>query len=179
METHSSSTPTDVSEPAVPVAELASGASDPGLPIGIAISFDPGRTTGYAVGQVVLYRDTGELVLEFQECGEIGWDIRHDAIERGVAGVRWVVVEAFRLYAHKSKDQINSDFEAVQVIGNIQHAVYVAGLDPRVIVYQPAAIKTSVEIKHELGTNSPHAKDAYRHLRYWFIMARSRGGLLP
>lgn len=141
----------------------------------IVATFDPGLTTGYCVVQVAHDLPAGFVVLE---SGVVKWSTR-------VLGVRALlrkyrpnltVVEEFKLYKHKAQDQIGSDFPSVRVIGIIE--TYMVEFELGAPAFQGAALIAGappVRILEEhvsLLHNSEHARDAYKHARYFVSRAR-------
>ncbi len=142
------------------------------------LSIDPGETTGVCAA-VVLPSD--EDIRIVKSC-TLGWAQRFDV--RGLLQSTfsdengWVsltpdviVVEGFRLYANRAKQQIGNDFPSVQLIGMIEFVSYELGVLDRV-VYQPASCMKMVTIEPKYRSqlmNSEHARDAFKHLRYYAV----------
>lgn len=134
----------------------------------IIIAFDPGETTGVAVGQ-----HTGGRDFDLIESWEIPWERRttvHDALEE--FRPNFIVVESFRLYAHKARQQIGSHFPSVRVIGMIELSAHLWGLGE--LFFQTPSLISQVKIPRELEventfSGSEHRKDAYKHLRYFVL----------
>lgn len=129
------------------------------------LTIDPGRTTGVCLG---IYQ--GGRNYEIERCWEVVWEQRF-AFVQSIAEIKpdVLVVEAFRLYAHKSQQQIGSDFPSVQLIGAIEYVAYHANIP---LIYQmPSNIsQTAILDRHlPLVQGSEHKKDAYKHLRYFCI----------
>ena len=144
------------------------------------LGLDPGKTTGYCMLTCDGKDDEGLFNLEVIKWGEIRWDDRFSAIlellhEIYVRPNPWVVYEGFNLYQHtaQAQAQIHSDFPSVQVIGIIQALTYqnYPGLVPS-MVSQPASVRKRVNTPPFVrGT---HAKDAYRHARYFVVTGQKR-----
>lgn len=136
----------------------------------IVIAFDPGGTTGYCVGE---YHTEVIGLFAVRESGAIGWSSVCSRIYELLSAWRpaVIVTERFVLYKHKASDQIGSDFPSSQVIGIIK--AYSSSLGLPAQIFQNASVangKPQVRIlpEHEpLLQTSEHARDAYRHLRYW------------
>lgn len=130
------------------------------------IAVDPGYTTGIAIGQ-----SHAPKMFDVIETIELHWEQRFDMLElldRYTPDV--VVMEDFKLYAHKAESQINSPFPSARVIGSMdafcwQRSVKVA-MQPAVCIARVAVLKQHVEA---VGS-SPHTRDAYKHLRYYVLM---------
>lgn len=135
------------------------------------VAFDPGLTTGFI--DVDVSDDGGFRVVK--SC-EIAWSSRFSIGEL----LQWnevvpqpsaIVVEKFTLYAHRSKDQIGSDFPSAQVIGIIETYAHQLGLLD-VVHYQMASVMSMVRILPEhypYLIKSEHARDAYKHMRYFIV----------
>lgn len=136
------------------------------------IAFDPGETTGYAVAEIDI---SGYSYCGFwlKECGEITWGERNSSIDLVLRlhSPQVIIVESFRLYAHKSTDQINNTFPSVRIIGCIEQAAHQYGLSLP-LIEQSAALRKRVRIldEHKSMITSNHVRDAYQHLRYCIVM---------
>lgn len=133
------------------------------------LAFDPGGKTGYVLATAP--------PLEVLHAGVIPWDRRFSAFRRLLAGSEprpnYVIVEGFHLFPHKAQALSGSFMPAVQVIGAIEFAWWNSGGFPAVR-FQPASCKTLVKIpdehaEHFKMKDSRHAKDAFKHLRYFLI----------
>ncbi len=133
------------------------------------LSFDPGKTTGYAAG---VWKDGRSF--DIIASGEILWDERFEIIRNLVYTLEpdYTVIESFRLYRHKAQDQIGNDFPSAQVIGTIHAYLHTLGKLSSSHL-QPAALRKSVAVLPEhtgaIG-NISHRIDAYQHLRYFIIV---------
>jgi len=125
------------------------------------LAFDPGKTTGwFLLEEPHCPVAAGELPLELDRIVAVLDRYQPDE----------VVVEAFRLYPWRSKEQSWSDFPAVRVIGAVQlwcvqHRVF--------CLEQSASCKrvVPVELLRRTGASRmtrglPHARDAARHALY-------------
>ncbi len=140
------------------------------------VSFDPGKTTGFAAGEW-----SGGKGFGLTEVAIIGWDDRFlqvkDLLKSHVPD--YIVVEAFRLYPHRANSQIGKTFPSSQMIGIIETFAYLQGRLDRVVI-QPASNRSSVKIPDEhllMVGSSAHVQDAYRHLRYFVIVNLLRKGV--
>lgn len=142
------------------------------------ISFDPGKTTGCALARNPVGR-TFELHAAF----EIPWN----CIEGDTYKLLWsnahtlhaIVIERFALSksVELQQAQTGSVFEPSQVIGMIRAWRYHIArmLDREIpIVFQTPYDRKLVKILPEhqpigMLDNSPHARDAYKHLRYYIL----------
>lgn len=137
------------------------------------VAFDPGETTGYAVGQWYGGKD-----FTLKTAGELRWEDRFTIL--GMLQVHmpdYIVIEEFRLYQHRAMSQIGKVFPSSIVIGIIQAYTYQLGLLDR-ITMQPASVRSSVKITSDVGS-SMHVRDAYKHLRYFVIVNLLKKGVVP
>lgn len=137
------------------------------------VSFDPGETTGFCEA-LVNPHDDGKF--QVVKSAKIAWGDRF-WVNQLLAGVDeapppdTIVVESFHLYAHKAKDMIGNSFKSSEMIGIISTYAHIQGLLER-MVFQPASCMTRVQILPEHAPHlleSEHARDAYRHLRYYIV----------
>lgn len=133
------------------------------------VALDPGLTTGICVAHWESGREFTLL-----QTGVIEWENRFKVIDFVLQSHKpsFIVVESFRLYSHKAREQIGSDFPSAQFIGTLQAYAYEHGLLDNIRL-QPANVRSSVRVldehKRMVGA-SPHVNDAYRHLRYFIIV---------
>lgn len=138
----------------------------------VIMAWDPGGTTGVCAAVPAPDQPSGFLIIESTI---VLWNNRFSRIRDLIDLYRptHTVVEDFTLYKHKANDQIGSRFPSSQVIGIIEAYLYMIGC--AMPSYQKAfqiSGKPPVLILPEhlpLLTASEHARDAYRHLRYWFV----------
>ena len=150
------------------------------------IAFDPGQTTGVAIGSINLGQaGTPNPLAGFRllEAFEVHWAFRLRDLDALFSNMRAykgnavtidaVVIESFRLYANKAHSQINSAFPSVQVIGAIELLCHQQSLADK-IVYQSASEIARVQIVSEdqVYLTSEHMRDAYKHMRLWFVKNR-------
>lgn len=143
----------------------------------ILAGFDPGGTTGVCVAKV----DRGEFFI-IDAC-QVEWDDRLDLLDM-MASINpdVVVVESFRLYAHKAQAQINNSFPSVRVIGLLEAAWHFHCGSNRLWVEQPASVMSRVAVMHAHQfalVNKQHAVSAYKHLRYYFTTKLRNETLKP
>lgn len=143
------------------------------------IAVDPGTTSGLVVARDV--KSPTDFTLSY--VAEISWSNRFmflDLIRDNYQSVETIIIEDFRLYKSKAKDQINSQFPSVSVKAVIETAAYQYNIFDR-IHYQMAycihrtvngrmqsTVKLLDQHVDQLAKRN-HAKDAYRHLRYYLI----------
>lgn len=144
----------------------------PPLAIGEKIlSFDPGGTTGVAFG---VY--TGGREFDLRYVTQLAW-VERFTVADYIRHADRIVCEDFKLYENKAKDQINSRFPSVQLIGMIEYVANQLGkLD--CLYYQMASERVNVTVvnaEHKKALKTMiHATDAYRHLRLHVLMNRAR-----
>jgi hypothetical protein len=136
------------------------------------IAFDPGRTTGIVVAEC------GYEHIDVTGVWTVIWKERLVVIDHllesraPITGpAPTVLIESFRLWEHMSQHQIGSQFEAVQVIGNIQMTCFKYSIPAGNIHYQPASIKQYVQVPGALKDllTTEHTKDAFKHIRYFAL----------
>lgn len=134
-------------------------------------AFDPGTTTGFA--SIDVAEDGKSFVLV--RCEEIPWTDRLSDLRNLFSDVPahiHIVVESFRLFPHKARAQIGSQFPSVRMIGAIEATVHMYGLKVDNIVFQEPGDIARVKVLEEHVTvvaGSPHKIDAYRHARLYFL----------
>lgn len=141
------------------------------------VAIDPGHTTGYVEAEAT------DGVLTLTKVLQIPWEERFSLMSLlcALPLPDAVIVESFRLYAHKARAQINNDFPSVRVIGIVEAAAYLVDILDRVH-FQPASIRTRVQVlpeHQEVDRAGPHARDAYQHLRFFYAMIRRHGEAVP
>lgn len=135
------------------------------------ISIDPGVTTGVVIARDLDFDKETYTISAY----EVAWAARKNLYttlqELGPKALYALVIEDFRLYADKAKDQINSDFPAVKMIERVTVYAEMLGVEAR-IVMQGAALRQSVQINpahYQALRRSKHTQAAYKHLRYFFL----------
>lgn len=124
-------------------------------------SLDPGKTNGFAF-------------FKGEDLRLAGWFLNeHETIEDIIANEvvpfspDEIVMESFRLYPWKAKNQFWSDFVTTEVIGIIKHFAWKNDIP---VVMQPASNKQPFpdERLKKMGVYVPnnHARDAIRHGLY-------------
>lgn len=129
------------------------------------VAFDPGGTTGAAVGDITTRRQ-----FELQCVTQFDWDDRFNIWEfLKEQRPDQVVIEDFRLYKHKAQDQINSPFPAVRVIGIIDAFCHLMEIP---VAMQPASAISRVKVlsPDQVQITTMHQSDAYKHLRCYVIL---------
>jgi len=148
------------------------------------VAFDPGAVTGFCEALV-----SSDGTIQVVKSQEIAWANRFSGVHGLLRGIELgtrtldpdrtfaplpdvIVVEAFHLYAHRAKEQIGNDFPSVKMMGVIETYAFELGILDK-IIYQPASVMSRVTILTEHVPSiarSEHARDAYRHLRYYVVM---------
>jgi hypothetical protein len=133
------------------------------------VSIDPGKTSGVCSGEV-----TGKFRFTVSQCIEVPWDNRFEGVTEAIRVVNpdFVVMERFRVYAHKAADLVGSENPSSQVIGIVELYLWQRQqLD--ILYYQNASERKAAgvlpEHKH-LVMGSAHKVDAYQHLRTFIIL---------
>jgi hypothetical protein len=138
----------------------------------LLLAVDPGGTTGWSLWAI---SDDGhpELISSGQV---LTWHGLDGIISEDVA---IVVMEAFRLFPQRAKEQIGSDFPAVQVIGVVRYLCEKRGIE---VVLKPAGDKEFFDDKkleiagfmpYERGErhHNRHALDSVRHMLHYLHFA--------
>lgn len=101
------------------------------------------------------------------------WALFTATFQEGLPMPQYVVIESFRLRPGRAMEQVGSTFPSVEMIGLIEAFQFVVGpMNFFEIVYQePGAIgRTAVLPEHtKYFVGKPHAMDAYKHARYFFV----------
>ncbi len=134
--------------------------NDPLNPV-IFLSFDPGKGTGVTGYDAKYY-------MQFM------WTLHEADVVKFLAcfeKVSLVVMESYRVFAHKAKEHIGSDLLTSRVIGRIEHWVETIGAT---LVTQQSSIKDTGykwAKKKPLPKSNPlnHALDAHIHFIYFAV----------
>lgn len=131
--------------------------------MGFYLSFDPGKTTGWAMfdgnGQIIQYGQASldELIDLTEEWARV-WPIST------------IIYESFVLFRHKARQQTGSKMEASQAIGIIKT---LARKTDATLVEQDPTIKSLAQKWTQLKPIGDHAHshwvDAFNHGAYWLI----------
>lgn len=130
--------------------------------MGFYLSFDPGKTTGWAMfdgqGQVIKY---GQASLE---------ELIDLTAEWEKMPLTAIIYESFVLFRHKARQQTGSKMEASQAIGIIKT---LARKTDATLVEQDPTIKSLAQKWTQLKPIGDHAQshwvDAFNHGAYWLI----------
>ena len=135
------------------------------------LSVDPGGTTGIAF---IVYQGGREFELRYVT--QLAW-VERFTLNAYMQHADRIVCEDFKLYESKAKEQINSRFPSVQVIGILECYAYQMGMLHKVY-YQMASERVNVTVansEHKKALQTMvHATDAYRHARLHVLMNRAR-----
>jgi len=144
------------------------------------LAIDPGATTGYCL----VDDSTGFGVVSV---GEIPWDSRLELLTALIHGtsasngppqLQAVVVEAFRLRPGRALEQVGSVFPSVRIIGILEALLYTARPrnHPPLVFQEPSCMSRAQVLPEHLDIlkGMPHARDAYRHARYYTITTKER-----
>lgn len=130
----------------------------------INISFDPGDTTGYAIWRV---KDGQAQIAEF---GQMSLDELLNWVNVYDKPVENVIIEEFKLFAKRAKQQAGSSMKASQAIGALRSFAVRKGAR---VHMQPANIKFIALKQTQITMPSQHSQthqwDAYLHGAYWHI----------
>ena len=142
-----------------------------GKDVTVALAIDPGLSTGYVVAR------TTPHFFKPTHSGVIWWEGRIKVLNQLLITHKpqHIIIERFALYGQMAKKMINSEFEAVQVIGNVQALAFIHDYNVETdISVLPAAVKGAISVLKEHRSllakpKSNHVDDAYKLLRYWWI----------
>ena len=129
----------------------------------LTIGIDPGNTTGWAV----VDSKTGDI----RELKHITFDdISQFLAEYNWSQVDRVIMEDFRLFPNKAKDQSGSDFQVVQVIGMVKQVLSGKNIP---IFMQMSSILSIAERQAGIKIPKKHSEShkivALLHTRFWMI----------
>lgn len=127
------------------------------------LALDPGLHTGWAIW------DEDGLFINMGTTHT--YDELHDLLAGFPIGIKVVIVEDFKLFKHKARQQAGSRMPAPRAIGQIETFARLWGAT---IVKQPSIIKDSAERLTGVSTkglphDQTHVLDAYNHGEYYLI----------
>lgn len=146
------------------------------------IGIDPGMRTGLVILSNVDYQTaTYELAANYT----IEWEDRYrlrDILASCVPYLGYIVMENFRLYENRAKDQINNEFPSVKIIERVTvyceqlECVEKIRLQMASTIYRAKGIKWPIPREHWLLLDHKydHEQDAYHHARYFIQMYKHR-----
>jgi len=129
----------------------------------LTIGIDPGNTTGWAA----VDSRTGDI----RELKHIPFDdIMQFLIDYDWSQVDRVILEDFRLFPNKAKEQAGSDFQVVQVIGMVKQMMQMKRIP---VFMQMSSILPIAERQAGLKIPKKHSEShkivALLHTRFWMI----------
>jgi hypothetical protein len=108
------------------------------------------------------------------DVAQVTWDKRFEQlpalIDDDQVPLDMIIAEDFRLYANAAQHLINNLFPAVRVIGMLEAYAHLKNIP---IHLEPPASRMNVtipDIDAPALVDMKHARDAYRHLRYWVLV---------
>lgn len=127
------------------------------------LACDPGKSTGWSTwDEKGMWLDMGTA-----------WshDELHDVLANFPTTIRVVIVEEFKLFGNKAKQQIGSRMPASLSIGRIETFAKLWGAT---LIKQPSGVKPIAEkltgqSTKGLSHSKTHVLDAYNHGEYWLI----------
>lgn len=149
------------------------------------LSFDPSGnyfegkgTTGYAIGDDISHCRLGDIKSEGYTPRQAYWLAHKELIESLKPDV--VVIESYRLFGHKAKQQTGSSLETPQLIGYLEMVCYELDIpvylqDPSTKTRHADAVLEKVGIIQKKGnkyyyfgeSTNLHQRDALRHNLYF------------
>lgn len=133
-----------------------------------------------------------ELKAEDFHTAEEYWDmhLHHLGITHDVVGSLEVVMEGFKLYGHKSKQQTNSEFETPMLIGIIRHYCWENNIPLKIQFASDVKTRWADSVlekqnhiylkggkRYLTATDQPlnnHKTDALRHALHYFNYTRGK-----
>lgn len=158
------------------------------------LSFDPSGnynegkgTTGYALSlDYNLPHKLGDIAAKDFTSRQAYWAAHRDLIESNLPDV--VVIESYRLFGHKSKEQTGSSLETPQLIGYMEMVCYdwnipVILQDPStksrhaddVLTAVNVLVKKGVRYYYKGELTNLHQRDALRHNLYYCKYNKKKG----
>ena len=142
---------------------------------GTLLAFDPGEVTGCCVfkdGKPVEFR---QLPTVNKKTRDYEWDIIEQFIDEIKPDA--VIIENYRIYAHKLEQHSSSDVPTLQLIGAIKYMLYKRNIPYKLQMAQQAkGFVTDAKLK-EWGmwdVGHKHARDACRHCVYYLVSQKPK-----
>ena len=137
---------------------------------GTLLAFDPGETTGCCVfkdGKPVEFR---QLPTVNKKTRDYEWSIIEEFIDEIKPDA--VIIENYRIYAHKLEQHSSSDVPTLQLIGAIKYMLFKRNIPYKLQMAQQAkGFVTDAKLKAwgmwDIGHK--HARDACRHCVYYLV----------
>ena len=137
---------------------------------GTLLAFDPGEITGCCVfkdGKPVEFR---QLPTVNKKTRDYEWSIIEEFIDEIKPDA--VIIENYRIYAHKLEQHSSSDVPTLQLIGAIKYMLFKRNIPYKLQMAQQAkGFVTDAKLKEwgmwDIGHK--HARDACRHCVYYLV----------
>lgn len=137
---------------------------------GTLLAFDPGEVTGCCVfkdGKPVEFR---QLPTVNKKTRDYEWSIIEEFIDEIKPDA--VIIENYRIYAHKLEQHSSSDVPTLQLIGAIKYMLFKRNIPYKLQMAQQAkGFVTDAKLKEwgmwDIGHK--HARDACRHCVYYLV----------
>ena len=137
------------------------------------LAFDPGEVSGCCVfkcGKPVEFR---QLPTVNKKTRDYEWSVIEEFIDEINPDV--VIIENYRIYAHKLDQHSSSDVPTLQLIGAIKYMLYKRNIPYKLQMAQQAkGFVTDAKLKEwgmwDIGHK--HARDACRHCVYYLISSK-------
>lgn len=141
----------------------------------ILVAVDPGGSSGFCIGKM---NSESNLKFDVLESLVLPWDgvlIGSLAVLR-VHRPKVVIVEQYTLRQDKADDQVGSHFPSVEVLGMIRAWCHLLKLAPPRLQQPIVMSRVEIPVEHKpllvKGPLREHAKDSYKHLRYFIVQQR-------
>ena len=141
----------------------------------ILLALDPGEVTGCCVfkdGKPVEFR---QLPTVNKKTRDYEWSIIEEFIDEIKPDA--VIIENYRIYAHKLEQHSSSDVPTLQLIGAIKYMLYKRNIPYKLQMAQQAkGFVTDAKLKEwgmwDIGHK--HARDACRHCVYYLVSQKPK-----
>ena len=142
---------------------------------GTLLAFDPGEVTGCCVfkdGKPVEFR---QLPTVNKKTRDYEWSIIEEFIDEIKPDA--VIIENYRIYAHKLEQHSSSDVPTLQLIGAIKYMLFKRNIPYKLQMAQQAkGFVTDAKLKEwgmwDIGHK--HARDACRHCVYYLVSQKPK-----
>lgn len=134
------------------------------------LAFDPGETTGCCVFKDGKPSEFMQLPSVNKKTREYEWSIIEEFIDK--VNPDAVIIENYRIYAHKLEQHSSSDVPTLQLIGVIKYMLHKRNIPYKLQMAQQAkGFVTDAKLKEwgmwDIGHK--HARDACRHCVYYLV----------
>ena len=141
----------------------------------VLLAFDPGEITGCCVfkdGKPIEFR---QLATVNKKTRDYEWDVIEQFIDEIKPDA--VIIENYRIYAHKLEQHSSSDVPTLQLIGAIKYMLYKRNIPYKLQMAQQAkGFVTDAKLKEwgmwDIGHK--HARDACRHCVYYLVSQKPK-----